>query len=161
MSASNTNFEDGDVPGYTNGMESFGALRVYNDQVLLRSGTGSVDERSRRASERFGIEISNPSKFFELSRDGEIGRGPVLLSKLEIPPVDLLDTVTFLNFAVAALVNDDDAEVDYNAWSGVEAMSNPDVLTGLSVMLRLPAPETQNPGQSTPPRRTSKLALAF
>jgi hypothetical protein len=39
-------------------------------------------------------------------------------------------SVTLLNFAVAALVNDDDAEVDYNAWSGVEAMSNPDVLTG-------------------------------
>ncbi|RSH90292.1 hypothetical protein EHS25_001626 [Saitozyma podzolica] len=130
MSASDTNFEDGDVPGYTNGMESFGALRVYNDQVLLGSGTGSVEERSRRASERFGIEISNPSKFFELSRDGEIERGPVLLSKLQVPPADLLDIVTLLNFAVAALVNDDDAEVDYNAWSGVDAMSNPDVLTG-------------------------------
>jgi hypothetical protein len=38
--------------------------------------------------------------------------------------------VTFLNFAVDALINDDDAEVDFESFSGVAAMSNPDVLTG-------------------------------
>jgi hypothetical protein len=48
------------VPDFTVGMETFGAIRVYNDQVLLGSGTGSIEERSRRASERFGIEISDP-----------------------------------------------------------------------------------------------------
>jgi hypothetical protein len=56
---------------------------VSGDLAISRGFCKSLGPNTRANTSR--------SKFFELSRDGEIERGPVLLSKLQVPPADLLD----------------------------------------------------------------------